>query len=520
MGDHRGEHRVGLGVAVLPGLREQRARPRRCGPRTRPAGRGCSSAAGLSANAGDLLGEGARVRGVAGDQHPVDRAQQPRPRAPRGSALRRDAETMAIAADCSAVRRRPCARRAPRAGAASSASGPGGGGGEMPQRGRLVLDQLGRAGVQAGATRRADLVVDGGGDRAGARTPGPGTPRVVVHAQQAGGAASSSASSGCVDVRQRGGGRQRAARAENGDRLEQRGRVRPSRRRRGAGRSRRTSAAPGGCPGGARRRRAARRAARASRAGCRRRAPASRCTARADRCTPLRLAPARAARRAVNGCRTSQRPSARGRLDEALGQGQARLAGRDHDSTRSATSRRTTNSSARSDGASAQWASSIDHARPGARPRSEPSSSSSRAPAPTWSPLERGGGSPGAAQAAGRATPNGRSRSDSSPLARSTVTSSSGAEEALDQRGLADARRRPRRARRASARARTCCQFASSSAPSSWRRPTKTDRGAAPTCGCVAMALADSTPTLLREAWSRMGIPLSRMPCHAAYGPP
>ena len=88
-------------------------------------------------------------------------------------------------------------------------------------------------------------------------------------------------------------------------------------------------------------------------------------------------------------------------------------------------------------------------------------------------------------------------------------------EEALDQRGLADARDALDEHDARAPGADVSSSF--SSAPSSRRRPTKTASGAAPTCGCVAMALADSTPM---RSWLRMGIPLSRMPCHAAYGPP
>ena len=103
---------------------------------------------------------------------------------------------------------------------ARSASGPAAAAARWRSDDVLVLDQLGRARVQLRAAGRADLVVDRGGDERVREGRGRDRRRVDP-AQQAGVARLLERGERLLDPAERAGGRERRARTEDGDRLQQ-----------------------------------------------------------------------------------------------------------------------------------------------------------------------------------------------------------------------------------------------------------------------------------------------------------
>ena len=209
--DHGREQRVRLGVAALPRLGEQLAGLLDAAVERRQLADDAVAARALR-EAGHFAGVGARLRGVAGGEHPVDGAQQPllalrAAGAEAGGGHHRHGGRLHALAGGLALRellepvRQVCVRARCR-------------GGEMPQRRALVLDQVGGERVQVGAPARPDLVIDGGGDeRMGERRGRDG--RGVDPAQQARVARLLERVERLLDPAQRGGDRERGAWSED-----------------------------------------------------------------------------------------------------------------------------------------------------------------------------------------------------------------------------------------------------------------------------------------------------------------
>ena len=278
--------------------------------------------------AGDLTGVGARLRRVAGGEHPVDGPQQPllalgAAGAEAGGGDHRHRGRLHALAGGLALRQvRPDAARGPRRGPPprrrdAAATRP------RPRPARRPA----RAGARAGPARSGRRPLR---RRADARTPEPGW--AGRRPSAAGPRRSPPRARRTAPRPRRARRRSRAASAARARRPPPAGARRPpSRPRRAAGRSPRTSAAPAGCRAGARPPAGARRAARACRAGCRRRAPRAAGSPAPTERTPCASASARSSS-VVSGWQPQPAAlRARGRLDEALGEAGRVLARRGHD---------------------------------------------------------------------------------------------------------------------------------------------------------------------------------------------
>ena len=217
MRDHGGEQRVRLGIAALPRLGEQLAGFLDAAVERRQLTDDAVAARALR-EPGHLSGVGARLRRVAGGEHPVDGAQQPfltlgAGGAEAGGGHHRHGGRLHALAGGLALREvlepvRQVGVRARRRGS------------EMPQRRALVLDQVGGERVQLSAPARPDLVIDGCGDERMCERRGRDG-RGIDPTQQAGVARLLERVERLLDPAQRGGDRERRAWPEDRHRLQQ-----------------------------------------------------------------------------------------------------------------------------------------------------------------------------------------------------------------------------------------------------------------------------------------------------------